>query len=402
MRIQLFCAAFPPFGKGGGPATSELIARALVESGHVVEVITATDEPYEDLSRPYRVLSIGSPNIYADYWKERPGWKKMIWHVAENFNPIAYVRTRKAMRAFKPDLIGTISIENVNVATWLAAKHQKVPVAHFLHSYFLNCWKGALYKNGHACVTRCGSCKLLSVGKRASAVNVQAVVGETHFIVDQHIRDGLFGDIPKYIIPSPMNDNFQPVPAVPRKGRIGKKLSVGYIGNISPEKGVFTLADAAVRLQTSHPDMFEFTIGGTGKDEVVEELRQRFPAGTQFMGWCKPNDFYAKVDVVVVPSRWNEPFGRVSIEPLEHGIPVIVARSGGLPENVDDGVSGMIFEAGNDMELADALAQLADRPGMLERLAQGAARQAGNYTFPTFITALDKMVREVGKLPPRG
>ncbi|CAN5253596.1 glycosyltransferase family 4 protein [soil metagenome] len=401
MRIQLFCAAFPPFGKGGGPATSELIARALVESGHVVEVITATDAPYEDLSRPYRVLSIGSPNIYADYWQERPSWKKMIWHVTENFNPIAYFRTRRVMRAFKPDLVGTISIENVNVATWLAAKHQKVPVVHFLHSYFLYCWKGSLYKNDKNCTTRCGSCKLLSVGKRASAVNVQAVVGETHFIIDQHVRDGLFADIPKFVIPSPMNDNFHPVPAIPRQGRIGEKLSIGYIGNISPEKGVFTLADAAMRLEASHPGVFTFKVGGTGKDVVVDELKARFPVGTEFLGWCKPNDFYAKVDVVVVPSRWSEPFGRVSIEPLEHGIPVIVARSGGLPENVDDGVSGMVFEPGDDAGLARALAQLADSPGMLERLAQGAARQAGHYSFPGFITALDKMVKAVSALKPR-
>lgn len=401
MRVQLFCAAFPPFGKGGGPATSELIARALTMAGHEVEVVTATDGPYEDHSRGYRVTSIGSPNIYANYWVPRPGWQKMIWHTLENFNPVAYVRARKAIRAFKPDLLATISIENVNVATWLAARKAGVPIVHFLHSYFLNCWRGSLYHKGKSCETRCTSCKLLSVGKRASAVQVDAVVGEARYIIDRHVRDGLFGDAKHYVIPSPMTDDPAPVAPAPKTLAEGQPVRIGYIGNLSVEKGVFTLAKVARRLREAYGERVRFVIAGTGREDVTEELKQAMPGdATTFLGWCKPHDFYSQVDIVVVPSQWNEPFGRVSIEPLEYALPVIVARSGGLPENVDDGVSGRIFTPGDADALTGILAGLIDDPAEYARLSRGAAERAPLYFFPAFIATLDGMVREMGQLGP--
>lgn len=401
MRIQLFCAAFPPFGKGGGPATSELIARALAQAGHEVEVVTASDRPHEDNSKPYRVISMGSPNIYADYWQPRPSWKKMIWHIAENFNPVAYVRARKALRRFKPDVVATISIENVNVATWLAARKQGVPIAHFLHSYFVICWRGSLYKDDKLCVSRCGSCRKLSVGKEAMAKYVDAVVGESRFITQRHVEEGVFADIPALTVPSPMTDAPEPVKPEPRTQTRNPWLTVGFLGNVAPEKGVFTLAAAARRLRESHGLNVRFKLGGTGRESVMEELRKAFPEDSvEFLGWCKAPDVYNSVDVVVVPSQWNEPFGRVSIEPLEYALPVIVARSGGLPENVEDGVSGRVFTPGDDAELARILAELVDDPAVYARLSRGAAERADLYSFPRFVDAIDRTMREVAAMEP--
>jgi glycosyltransferase involved in cell wall biosynthesis len=290
----------------------------------------------------------------------------------------------------------------VNVATWLAARKAGVPIAHFLHSYFLNCWRGSLYHNDKSCETRCTSCRVLSVGKRASAVQVNAVVGEARYIIDRHVRDGLFGDAKHYVIPSPMTDDPAPVPPAPKTLAPGQPVRIGYIGNLSVEKGVFTLAAAARRLREAYGDRVRFVIAGTGRDDVTEDLKKAMPAdATTFLGWCKPVDFYSQVDVVVVPSQWNEPFGRVSIEPLEYALPVIVARSGGLPENVDDGVSGRVFTPADVDELTGLLSGLIDDPAEYARLSRGAAERAPLYFFPAFIATLDKMVREMGGVPAK-
>src|SRR5262249_54095998 len=140
-------------------------------------------------------------------------------------------------------------------------------------------------------------------------------------------------------------------------------LTVGYIGNISREKGIFTIARAARRVRDASEDGIRFIIAGTGKDELLAEVTSHFPSAlTKFTGWVSPDGFYRQVDVVIVPSLVNEAFGRVSIEPLAYGVPVIVARSGGLPENIEEGVSGLTFTPDDDERLSALLIELARNP----------------------------------------
>ncbi|WP_375397603.1 glycosyltransferase [uncultured Sphingomonas sp.] len=393
MRILLVCAAYPPFGKGGGPATSAAIARALAAAGHEVEVITASDTPLDEQHEGYRVRSIGSPNIYADYWTRRPAWQRLLWHMLENGNPRAYVRMRAAMRAFAPDLVATASIENVNVATWLAARRLGIPVLHFPHSYFVLCWRGTMFRGGRRCTRRCTDCRIASLGKERFARHVGTVVGESRFVVDRHREHGVFVDARRLTIPTPIPLPV-PLPAAPARAlRAAAPVTIGYIGNISVEKDLATLARATRRLIDRVGDRARVVVAGSGAEPLVATLRALFPPGTTFLGWTDPADFYRQVDLVVVPSAWDEPYGRVSVEPLAYGIPVVAARAGGLPENVVEGVSGHVFTPGDDAGLAVILERLVTDPDALHRLSAGALARAGDYGAAAYVARLDAAVR---------
>jgi glycosyltransferase involved in cell wall biosynthesis len=82
------------------------------------------------------------------------------------------------------------------------------------------------------------------------------------------------------------------------------------------------------------------------------------------------------MDVIVVPSIWKEPFGRVSIEGTAYGVPAIVARSGGLPENVQHGVDGFVFEPRDSHGLADILWRLAGDEQEYNRISAAARDRA--------------------------
>jgi len=397
MRIHLFCAAFPPFGRGGGPVGSELIARALVSSGHEVEVVTVSDEPHQENRGEYRVCSLGSPNIYADYWRPNPAWKKIIWHFLENFNPVAFVRAHRRIRQFEPDLVMTVSIENINVATWIAAKLSGLPVVHVLQSYFVLCWRGSMYARGRKCEPYCKSCRVLCLGKRLAAKYVDAIVGETVFINASHINCSVFTKARQYVVPGPIDRLVVAARSdaivIPRQQN---HLSIGYIGNISPEKGLLTLARAARRLCEDLGDRTRFRIAGTGEKSFLSEVKAQFPSQlTEFMGWTTASTFYQAVDVVVVPSLFNEPFGRAAVEPLAYGVPVVVARSGGLPETVEEGISGLVFTPDDDRELARLLAELASDKARLQALSKGALARARRYSFSKFSSTLDRVVTQV-------
>jgi glycosyltransferase involved in cell wall biosynthesis len=100
----------------------------------------------------------------------------------------------------------------------------------------------------------------------------------------------------------------------------------------------------------------------------------------QFLGWTDPGSFYPQIDVLVVPSLWSEPFGRVCIEAFSQGVAVVAARSGALPEIVETGNSGLTFEAGDDHALADCLQNLVQDRSLLLRLQAGALERAKTYS----------------------
>lgn len=85
----------------------------------------------------------------------------------------------------------------------------------------------------------------------------------------------------------------------------------------------------------------------------------------------RPHDEFAWANVVLMCSH-NEAFGRVTLEALKSGRPVIGTRSGGTVELVCHGVNGFLFEPRNAHDLASAIRQLASEPGLLARMSENA------------------------------
>jgi GT2 family glycosyltransferase len=77
------------------------------------------------------------------------------------------------------------------------------------------------------------------------------------------------------------------------------------------------------------------------------------------------------IDVLVVPSVWPENSPLVIREAFLAGIPVIASRTGGIPEIVEHGRNGLLFEPGNVKELRDAIQRVVREPGLLRQLRQG-------------------------------
>jgi glycosyltransferase involved in cell wall biosynthesis len=389
MKILLVCAAFPPRGKGGGPMGSFMIASGLISRGHDVRVITIGDAAATESYRGITVHVVRSPNVYWDYiFTKRSGLLKLAWHILENFNPVAYFRLRPHLTTFDPDLVMTVSIENTNVATWLLARVHSKPVVHVIQSYFLACWRGSLFNNGHDCKSQCASCKVLSVGKKPMSNLVNGVFGETQFVLQEHLRMGYFKNAMSAVIPGPVFS----IPGRVPKRRSGA-LVVGYMGVLAPHKGVDVLANAA-RLLGPQSKM-RFLVGGTGEDDsYVASLKRQFgQADVTFLGWVQPAEAYPLFDVLVVPSRWKEPFGRIVVEALAYGIPVVCARSGGIAESIQDQLTGYTFESGNYRELAEILQNRieANEPARLA-MAHNALRHSSAFDQSAIASRIDRFL----------
>lgn len=155
----------------------------------------------------------------------------------------------------------------------------------------------------------------------------------------------------------------------------GQPLAV-CVARLHPQKGLDVLLRAAAALRRRLPDL---RVAIVGQGPLEAELRRQatvlaLGATVIFAGPRRHAvDELAAADVVVVPSRW-EGWPLVVAEALHLGRPVVASAVGGIPDMVDDGVSGVLVAPGDVLALADALEQVLADPAAAEAMARAGAR----------------------------
>lgn len=371
MKVLLVCAGYPPDVRGGGEKSTQILAQALSALGHQVCVLTLSDAPglKMDDDGSTRIVMLPSPNIYWNFRPHNSMVKKVIWHGLDNYNPRAIQVVEKAIRSERPEIVLSSTIENFGPAIWQASHRLGVPVVHILRSYYMQCLRGTMFRTGNNCITPCADCKLLTLGRRSASSQVDGLVGISAFILAQHTA--LFSQASRVVIPNAVHARGHVRPTRPPDAPI----TFGYLGRLEPEKGVADVLEAFTRL----PPHCHLVVAGNGAAPYEQALRARFASERiRFLGWVGADSVYPLLDFVVVPSLWNEPFGRVVIEAFSFGVPVIAASRGGLSELVAHGRTGYLYEPQHtgDLERACLLAaqEVQSHDGMAGHVREEARR----------------------------
>jgi glycosyltransferase involved in cell wall biosynthesis len=168
-------------------------------------------------------------------------------------------------------------------------------------------------------------------------------------------------------------------------------LRIGYAGRLVQEKGLPTLLDAAKHLASvAIPFHLTFIGDGTQRAELeASVLRLGFQDRVTFTGELRGWDFTAaleQIQVLVMPSQWEETAGLAAIEQMMRGGVVVAADIGGLSEVVGD--AGLTFPAKDSAALAERLQQICQNPALLTSLG-AAARSRARQLF-----CLDSMIEQ--------
>ncbi|MBF0571562.1 MAG: glycosyltransferase family 4 protein [Candidatus Omnitrophica bacterium] len=173
-----------------------------------------------------------------------------------------------------------------------------------------------------------------------------------------------------------------------------KSFIFGYVGRLDPIKGISYLVDAISRMVRQYPQSHLLLVGDGSERQ---KLRQKSDAlglnnHISFVGFQKePDRFIECMDVFVLASL-NEGMGRAILEAMAYGKPVIATKVGGVPELVEDGLSGLLVPARDtDAFVAAMIRLIKDR-----ELLQGMGGQAKVRVGDNF--SLDKMVRDIEHL----
>ena len=211
------------------------------------------------------------------------------------------------------------------------------------------------------------------VERLASARSLATVV-PSHFM-QRHVRDSL--------ALQNWTDRVEPVV---RERDADSPTAIGFIGRLSPMKGVDVLADAMGLLEDRHPGRFRLVIAGDSrfvspKDaERVQGKLAAIDGATTRLGWVDPDRFHRLIDVAVVPSVWDEPFGLVAAEAMALGTPLVVSDAGALTEVVPPD-HPWVARRGDPADLADKIEQLAvDVDACHEVVGRVRARWASHFS----------------------
>lgn len=149
-----------------------------------------------------------------------------------------------------------------------------------------------------------------------------------------------------------------------------------FLGRLVQEKGVETLLKA----QALSTEGWRLVVAGTGP--LSDDLKAKYNP-SNFVGYIAGDalkSMISRASVVVVPSEWYENCPMSVLEAMAYGKPVVGTRLGGIPELVEEGTTGLLYEAGNVVELASHLERLMSSPE-LRRQMGAAARQRVESVF---------------------
>jgi glycosyltransferase involved in cell wall biosynthesis len=171
-----------------------------------------------------------------------------------------------------------------------------------------------------------------------------------------------------------------------RRGELdaGQRPIIGFVGQIVPRKGVKTLIEALPAIRRAHPDALLVIVGSAPADDRSYETSCRELVGAlglddhvRFIGYRRDVPSWMRTfDVFVLPT-FAEPFGKVVIEAMAAGCPVVASRVGGIPEIVDTPAVGTLVDPKDANALTQSVcAYLADRS---QAAAVGAAARRHVY-----------------------
>ncbi len=307
-------------------------------------------------------------------------WQKAAFFPETVFSRRTYREIRTLIACECPDVAHVHNVfPLISPSVYRALKDSGVPVVQTVHNFRFLCPNALFYTHGRIC-ERCkhgntlhavrwkcyrqsyilSSLYALTIGlhRRAGTFNlIGRFIALTEFTAQKFVESGLTTQDKISVL-----GNFLPDP-LPSPGSFEtREPYVVYLGRLSSEKGIDVLLDAVTGL----PDL-KVKVAGDGPQfgALQAIVRQKGLQQVEFLGRVVGEEKWELLrhaTAVVVPSVWYEAFPFVVLESLATGTPVVASNLGSLPYVVEDGKSGLLFQARDSQDLREKLAWLVQHP----------------------------------------
>jgi glycosyltransferase involved in cell wall biosynthesis len=385
VKVAYLNTLYPPHVRGGAELVLQAQARAMAARGHEVTVLTIGPQRApartEEQAGNVRVVRAGYRNRYFhQLGAAPPALERLRWHWRDRHDAAMAREARSLLQGLQPDVVCCHNLAGWSVAVWQAVQALGLPLVQVLHDQYLLCPTSMMFRGTHACARQCLRCRLLRLQHARASAAVDAVVGVSRFVLEKLLRAGFFAGVP---IREVLYNSAARLPAACAPRRAGRPpsadepLRFGFIGTLARCKGIELLLRSVA--ECGRPEI-ELLVAGRGESGWEASLRRRFAgARIRFTGWMPADEFFAAIDVCVVPSLWEDTLPGVVFEALGHGLPVIGARRGGIPEMIRDGFNGLLFEPDAPGALIASMRCFIEQPALQAALAANCRDSAAPF-----------------------
>ncbi len=391
LRVMLVNGNFEDGTVGGTQTFTRNLAHALVDDGHTVAVLCQGDHDHEERIGGAQVFRVRPPSLPL-------GGKHYLAYLVNQSlaiqNPAVVPKVTRALREFRPDVCHIQMLRRLTPAVLGALRrYHRMAVVQTVHEPF-SLWNFNAFQREDSpdklYTRRPPVVSLLKRRHRRLSATVDHVCAPSNSALAPYLADGYFRGVPHTIIANSVPFEWGD-PLLAAMQRLSSRAAGDgitrflFIGRLDHYKGVGILLDAFAALEEPAARL---DIAGEGvlASEVSQHAR-RDPRIT-FHGAVegeRRRHLLSDADVLMCPSTWAEPFGLVVLEAYAAGLPVIVARSGALPELVSDGETGLIVESASPGALAAAVRRLLD-PAERHRMSLSAAARSWLFRPERFLT----------------
>ena len=315
-------------------------------------------------SRGHQVIRYERHNSAISAMDKTDLLKRTIW------NRQTVADLRQLIETERPDVMHCHNIfPLISPSAYDVARDMNVPVVQTLHNYRLVCPKATLLREGRICEDCLGKLLAWPAVVHACYRDSRSASAAVTGMLAYHWQRGTWKKaVDRYVAPSQflkqkLVEGGFPEDAISVKPHFvahdpGTGAGSGnyalYVGRLSPEKGVQCLLDAWALL----PDQLELKFLGDGPLADTVAAAASANARIEWLGHqpaATVHTMMKEAKFLIVPSIWYEPFGLCVIEAFANGTPVIASRIGAMPELIEHGKTGFLFDPAD----AAALARLA-------------------------------------------
>lgn len=379
MNILLISSYYNPDIGGGAEFMLQLQAEELVKRNHTVNVLVLTSnktEYRETQSYGIKIYRCPIKNIYWPLSTQKPNvYKRFLWHIIDIYNIYYNKYINEFISKIKPDVAICHNLSGWSTSIWKHLNKFNIPIIQVIHDYYLLCPNSNMCKGIVPCQKQCFTCKIFTFFNKQLSKNIDSVVCVSQTVMNKILEYSLFKNSQKNVIHNTLNITHK------IKNNIWNgesKLKIGFIGTLSPVKGISNLIKAFNSISVNAELYIAGKAISTQYDDYLKKIASKNKK-IHFLGYCKPDDFYERIDLAIFPSIWEEPFGLVAIEACAHNIPCIVPSWGGLSEIIKDKINGIYCNSKDINSIKNSIEYIYNNPNIYLHLTANTYQSIENF-----------------------
>lgn len=251
----------------------------------------------------------------------------------------------QTIRKLQPDVIHIhSSFAGLLARSLFFIQPKKASIVYCSHGWAFLMDTKPLYKKGYAFI------------ERIMAYRTDVIINISKHELESSIKLGLPASKSKLVYNGVREREDNGVNSITELDRDSEIVHLLFVGRYDRQKGL----DLLLQILNENPELQRYLRLYVIGDSVLEQNEWSFPDNVIRLGWVNNADidrYYQQCDAVIMPSRW-EGFGLVAVEAMKNRKPVIASRRGALPELVEHGDSGYLFDIEHSHELLNILKNL--------------------------------------------